>query len=360
MIVPVPEMEVDIHSRMPFDQRTGGGRDATLDGFRAIAVAAVVVGHALTFRFDGYPFAIPLQWFAPTLSVTGVQIFFLISGFVITRLLIIEEDRNGSVDLKAFYIRRFFRIFPPLAVYLSVVATLAFFDVIEVSPVSLISGATFTCNTGLASCGWFVGHLWTLSVEEQFYLIWPTLFVVMATVSRPTLLLCLIVVLCSIAIARDSIFNGNDIAFSLIAFGCLVAAAPSIQRTILARVTPLVWIICAMSLLAAQLMLSDRAMVLIKPVLLVVLVFGAANWSVLRSLLGSRPFQAVGLTSYGTYLWQQIFLARPEKFSGSPPELLLLPIAIAACWYLIERPSIKLGRRFSSRVYARERPLPAP
>ncbi len=284
--------------------------------------------------------------------MTGVQIFFLISGFVITRLLIIEENQNGSVNLTAFYIRRIFRIIPPLAVYLIAIVTLASWDIIEVSPMSLIGGATFTCNTGLASCGGFVGHLWTLSVEEQSYLVWPTLFVVMATVSRPKILLSLIAVLCSIAIARDSIFNGNDIAFSLIPFGCLVAAAPSIQRTILARVTPLVWIICAASLLAAQLMLSDRAMDLVKPVPLVVPVFGAANWTALRSLLGSRPFQAVGLTSYGTYLWQQIFLARPEQFSGSPPEMFLLPIGIAACWYLIERPSIKLGRRYSSRVYS--------
>ena len=144
-------------------------RIPTLDGWRAVAIAAVVIHHLARWFYQ--------QESAYSLSVTrfgafGVDVFFGLSGLLITKLLLDEFGRTASFDLRGFYIRRAFRILPPSLMFLAVITVagmwrstwevascLLFFR--NYVPDSLTSGAT--------------QHLWSLAVEEHFYLLWPGL-----------------------------------------------------------------------------------------------------------------------------------------------------------------------------------------
>jgi peptidoglycan/LPS O-acetylase OafA/YrhL len=155
-----------------------------IEGLRAVAIGAVLLCHAgLAFAAGGY---------------VGVDVFFVISGFLITRLLLGEVSRTGSVSLPRFYARRVKRLLPLSALLLAVVAALS---LIIFSPVrageiagDIVSCATYTANWHFAaqSVDYFaqgvepspVQHLWSLAIEEQFYLVWPALLLALTWFPR--------------------------------------------------------------------------------------------------------------------------------------------------------------------------------
>src|SRR5262249_13186535 len=108
----------------------------------------------------------------------GVRTFFVISGYLITTLMLQERERTGRISLRHFYLRRTFRIFPPFYAFLAVLIGLPAAHLIHVSGRSLLMSATYTINFR-ADREWWIGHLWSLSVEEQFYLTWPTIMVLL-------------------------------------------------------------------------------------------------------------------------------------------------------------------------------------
>lgn len=144
-------------------------RDIVLDAWRGISVLLVILYHMVEFRFaplfrDGVNGG-SLAWLKHQAvreliyaGPLGVQIFFAISGYIITKLLIREHERNGRVSLAAFYVRRAFRILPALWLMLSVTFVLTSVGYIYVAPKSFLMAVSFTCNTQPTSCGWFAGH----------------------------------------------------------------------------------------------------------------------------------------------------------------------------------------------------------
>ena len=136
---------------------TPANRVPSLDGLRAMSILFVIIGH-----LSGESAA------AAMLAGIGVHVFFVLSGYLITRLLQQEYEREGRVDLVAFYRRRCFRIFPAAFTYILVVALLS-----PVSRPGLPYAVTYTVSYHLFSTPLLFWHLWSLSVEEQFYLLWP-------------------------------------------------------------------------------------------------------------------------------------------------------------------------------------------
>jgi peptidoglycan/LPS O-acetylase OafA/YrhL len=172
------------------------GRDLRLDGIRGIAVLLVLLYHAETPRrlLPGDSRLLPGGWI-------GVQIFFVLSGYLITRLLLKELRATGTIDRRRFYRRRVARLLPALAVLLGVWLLLTVSGLLPVQMLGstaprLPLGLAFVPVVGMAALGfnWLcavdlptpVGmvHLWTLSVEEQFYLVLPTLVLYFAARSR--------------------------------------------------------------------------------------------------------------------------------------------------------------------------------
>src|SRR5580692_5390144 len=113
----------------------------SLDGLRALSVIAVILGHSQSAFLDRIPGNASFRN-----GMQGVSVFFVISGFLITHLLVKELRRDGQINLKRFYLRRTFRIFPPFYFYLLVIAALVLLHQVYVSPISMLVAATYTWN----------------------------------------------------------------------------------------------------------------------------------------------------------------------------------------------------------------------
>jgi len=153
----------------------GSPRLPCLDGLRACAITLVILCHGRD------RLGITLPPIADTLVTKywgrlGVDLFFGLSGYLITYLLVREWSATGKISLKKFYLRRAFRILPPLFLYLATVVGLTLSGVFQVPWRGIAMSALFVQNYNFShpnSDMGFVVHLWTLSAEEQFYLLWP-------------------------------------------------------------------------------------------------------------------------------------------------------------------------------------------
>ena len=149
-----------------------------LDGWRAVSVLFVILHHIAGYQHrrlvSQFSF---LDLRVSHIGPLGVDIFFVISGFVICRILVLEELRYGSVSLKGFYCRRIFRILPPFYIYLAALSALLCLGLIHESWRAILCSALFLFDIKGTPSSWFVGHTWSLALEEQFYLIFPTMWV---------------------------------------------------------------------------------------------------------------------------------------------------------------------------------------
>ena len=150
----------------------GHHRIKSLDGLRAISIFIVLAAHvAETANLRHEPYT----RFVSNVGSFGVKIFFVISGFLITTLLLAEERRNGRISLGMFYLRRAFRILPVAYLFVGVVAALMVMGRIVLPDHNLLYAVTFAMNMAPEGT-WWTGHLWSLAIEEQFYLVWPVVF----------------------------------------------------------------------------------------------------------------------------------------------------------------------------------------
>jgi hypothetical protein len=140
----------------------------SLDGLRGFSITLVVLAHLQGVR--GVPAFLSTSVFDR--GQLGVRFFFVVSGFLITRLIADEIESTGWLSIKLFYIRRVLRIFPAFYAYLAVVALASALHWLDIPLHNLAFAATYTTNY-LLDGRWETGHLWSLAIEEQFYLIWP-------------------------------------------------------------------------------------------------------------------------------------------------------------------------------------------
>jgi peptidoglycan/LPS O-acetylase OafA/YrhL len=341
-----------------------------LDGLRAFAVALVVLYHMMFFAGN-----IPKgnQWIAQAMQSSGpkgVSVFFIISGFIITSLLMGEKDSTGKVSLTAFYIRRCFRIIPPLAVYLAAILLLKAAGAVSFD----IGGLTqlLLGNVGyIDGRAWLVAHTWSLSIEEQYYIVFPVLMCAVLKF-RYRLLTVILAAIYGLAMISQMLANELSVHFSQhwISLAALFYFRYIIVGVILALHRP--WI--AKRLAGAPILLPLALLAMsfsspwvawppavqlvvngVEPVLLGLFVMCVVEnpkpWGILRW----RVVQWLGLISYSIYLWQQLFTGSPRFYHGwSLAQSPFSPLAILACaslsYYVIERPSIRRGRLASNLV----------
>ena len=347
-----------------------------LDGLRAFAVLSVVIYHIGIYS-GGVPKPPPfVASILECIGLQGVFTFFIISGFIITRLLIREKTAQGRVSLGNFYIRRFFRIIPPFAAYLLVLLVLRTFGLVTVSNRNFFISAIFLGDTTLFGPDpWLVGHTWSLSVEEQFYLIFPPLLCyVFGFRTRATLILlglfyAVCVLALRLAIVSSAHFGSAWTSlwylyyFRYIICGMVIAIyEPWVLRWVAhpSRFVPL-----ALALAIFGLFMLDgpfrpssaairAAVSATAPCIsgLFVMWF-VQNPSQCRFLCWPL-IQWLGACSYSIYLWQQLFTAPPAYYHGwnwSSPLLACTAtlVCAAASRYLVETPCIALGHRICKR-----------
>jgi peptidoglycan/LPS O-acetylase OafA/YrhL len=339
------------------------GRVPCLDGLRAVSIGLVLFAHSV--QPPNSPL-IGLRRFAQPAAV-GVDVFFVISGFLITLLLLREQDRTGRVSLRGFYTRRALRILPAYLALLGFVAALAWAGSVAIRPIDWAAALTYTTNF-LPERSWDLGHTWSLSVEEHFYLLWPAALLLLGP--RRSLVLLIVALLAAPAIRAglykvagldpDMLHYVTPARYEAIGYGCLLAFAARHPATwrVARRVAPVagLGVLLAAGLLAVSeiylcrswrySILSGRTAAGVLIACGVFFCLASSPRSLAARALELRPVVLVGALSYSLYLWQQPFLKNSPAWWCQWPQCLVLAAAAAvACHLLVERPFLRLKAR---------------
>lgn len=391
----LPPDETDARRDAALTRRARGGAARrrghwpALDGLRAIAVLAVIGIHVGVLR-GGY---------------LGVDVFFVLSGFLITSLLIGEWDhRGGRISFRDFYTRRALRLFPALGCVLVAAAVLAVLLEASGGPgdrpyalstlgaipwvVAFAGNLAEILHPGPVALG-ALGHTWSLAVEEQFYLLWPTLFALLLrrrpSRSRLALWLTAIasaemvyrVVLAHIGYSHDRIYYGTDTHADGLLIGCAIALwlaseeSSRLHRLASRLAKNAAWLGAAILVVLfafgtqASAPVDISAAVLATGVIVIGVVLGRMPVA-LERVLCSRQAVLIGRRSYGLYLWHVVIFAAAEAlvapftgiFPASHGERRIVFAAVLGAsvavsfivaelsYRLVELPALRIKRRF--------------
>jgi peptidoglycan/LPS O-acetylase OafA/YrhL len=337
-------------------------RIPSLDGLRGFSVLIVTLGHISAT--NGAPKFLDLHYIH-SLGNVGVRFFFVLSGFLITTLLLREWDQNKKINLRRFYYRRSKRIIPALAMYIFIIWSLylsglidlrhhLFSDtVVESALPDLIRAVTFTANFN-HDYNWYFNHLWSLSVEEQFYLLWPLLLVVSGAKRGLYLAAAVIFVVPIIRWYMYNNLDGNYVAvsreFQAVCDSLLTGsvAAITFNRVSQIRLT-LQFAEGVLCFVTGFLLLAvGYASVLVSPTFAYVIGQTLSNFGIaliiqyLVRTPSSLPARIIsnavlvyfGAISYSLYLWQQPFSNfKIEAFWTSYPQNIIFSIVVAMISY---------------------------
>jgi peptidoglycan/LPS O-acetylase OafA/YrhL len=345
-------------------------RLAYLDGWRTLAVAIVIASHVIGFRHDPLWLKEIGRWLP--MGEVGVLIFFFISGYVISRSALGEIGRTGRFSIPAFYTRRFFRIIPPLVLYLFTCVVLGAMGLVNFGPANAVPALLYVCNIGpvglgpISSCQWLAGHTWSLAYEEQFYLLFPALLTLLLLRRAPfwpyllgALVFSVMPLFFPLGFAGPFDF---PITYGLFGAGFLAARYEERILATIRRHALRAFLISTAVVLAAPLTLPWPAIATPYPLTylaaipVMVLSSGAIRFA---ALLTNPVMRYLGRISYGIYLWQE--LATSSLFRHRPLILELVAVAgvVVLCALLyegMEMPLIALGHRLSKRLVAQHAP----
>ncbi|MET3613457.1 peptidoglycan/LPS O-acetylase OafA/YrhL [Rhizobium aquaticum] len=333
------------------------------DGVRAIAIISVVVSHL-------FPNSLPGGW-------AGVDVFFVLSGFLITTILLDEIKTTSGIDIKSFYIKRMLRLLPAFAVMLIVMT--AFLLITKSGRElyrflgSVVISAAYLMNINRAFNLFeqgYLGHTWSLAMEEQFYLIWPA-FLLWTFKRKPVAwiggLICLVTALRVYLTIRgadvERVYNGFDTHSDGLLIGSLLVFFPNAMRM---RELASCFVLIPLALLTGLLALAEQR-TFFAPVFGWALSALSAAWMIyaipknrmLRALLSLKPLVYVGKVSYAWYLWHFPVLVLSSQFLPRSQAILLTlaSFGIAALSHeFVEKPFLSLKARFKRRP-GREAPV---
>jgi peptidoglycan/LPS O-acetylase OafA/YrhL len=341
------------------EQFQEGQRVPSLDGMRAVAIGIVVLAHSLGTRYFAYRKQV--YQVVGDLGPLGVRVFFIISGFLITSILLKELAGTGTLSLSRFYFRRAFRIFPAFYCFLGVMCVLNFCHVISIPYWDRITAATYTINYR-EQRQWFLTHCWSLAVEEQFYLVWPLALFWLgrrrALLGAMSILIIVPLLRVLTAVLLPGHRSGIPWEFHTVcdglATGCLLAgfrdrlAGFSAYRKAL---NPAFVLLAASGIFAVSFISYHNYLVriLIGPTLMnlqlawILDMVITHHGSRVGRFLNCAPVTFVGVLSYSLYLWQQPFLHRSEHTMMFFPLNILLAFGMACLSYFcVERPCLRL------------------
>ncbi len=334
-------------------------RIPSLDGFRAISIVLVVFSHC---RFlDGFP---PnLYAFAKACDV-GVNVFFVISGYLITTLLLKEYKRENTISFKNFFVKRAFRILPVFFLYLLFICIYNEFISLDISKSNFLHAITFTTNFDTDK-NWFIGHFWTLAVEEQFYLFWPLVFLIFRKRIKPILLLliaysCLVRVIIYKFHFNPSLFLHPFFSVSdSILVGAFIAVLHFNQPEMFTGKVFKNYYLQALALILIVLFVYTsghgkwgivslpfgNTIIAIAIIYLILSYINLQNNLVFK-FLNHRIVTHIGVLSYSIYLWQEFFFGKEAMiFNEFPLNMLAIYFISLASYYLWEKPFLQIKER---------------
>ena len=342
-----------------------------LDGIRGVAILAVML------------FNSRLSWFRG--GYLGVDLFFVLSGFLITSLLVEEYQRGSRISLKKFYYRRALRLLPALMAIILFVSVGAAILQPKENFIRAMKGILYALFyvANWAQIGPNAGgigpmsHAWSLSVEEQFYILWPlVLFALLRSGLRKVWIGAILLVFIAASISWNAwlsnsgehygrMYLGSDTRANELLIGCLAALVihwglgrgverirPAIRATSLITIGAILYAICTLPVYSVFLYRGGFALVALGTAVLLI------DTVVFRSLLSKTfewaPLVWVGKVSYGLYLWHfPIFEGFRQVLEGRMNPLVYdvarfgsVFIAAAASYYFLEKPFLRLKQRF--------------
>lgn len=341
------------------------GYVAELDGLRAIAVLLVIVFHCWPSLLPG--------------GSIGVDIFFVLSGYLITAILLAEHARTGTISISQFLMRRFIRLVPAFLALLVVVALLSLLRSSAEHQLKIVAIAGLYLMNWSRALGWgfdgLMGHTWSLAIEQQFYLLWAPIVLVALRISGLTALrMTTLALIVAITVHRYALFDGHNIVrvyngfdtrADMILYGALAAMIPTASfDAILARLILLPVAVLAVIAIAV----SHENPALYGPIMPLAAL--ASAWIIIsvqngatkytRLVLSNNVLVYLGTISYAMYLWHYPLLYFFNRLKYPPLILLsclIVTIGIAALSKrFIEDPAQERGRR---AMRARARPTAA-
>ena len=331
-------------------------RIPSLDGLRAISIAFVLIDHLGYQRFFTPDTLIGTA--LTSLGGFGVKVFFVLSGYLITLLMLNEEKKTGGINLGQFYIRRAFRILPAAIAFMLAIFS---YNGSIISLQNKVFSFLFLENYAAAP-DWHVGHLWSLGVEEQFYLLWPLLFMAWPRARKKALLLTMALVpIVNIVIIRLGWPYWNLAFYSVadtIACGCLLALLRQnrylnqvLDNRFFFLVPVLTCLDSPLCLLKGGLVLGLCKSLILRPAFNIGIALSVEKAvRTAPAILNKRSIVVIGVMSYSIYLWQQ-----PFAFSRTPlghnslldlfSRIVLIGLLASASYFLLEQPFLKLRRQ---------------
>ena len=327
-----------------------------LDGLRAVAVAMVFFVHAFKTPFPGG---------------LGVDIFFVISGFLITRILLRQVQLTGRINLARFYVARLLRLYPALLMVCAAVIVLYLFydrrvptERIEHAAIT----ATYTSNIYMTISGEMIdplSHTWSLAMEEQFYLVWPATLMIMCKLSLSRPIMTTITAGMALASLLGWVWFGLDAPYNPLTkaggllVGCTLAFLVSDRpRHHLGLGYACLVGICAV--IAAETLgvfgrdISMPLVTLLIPGVILMAAFG--DGPLVRALSG-RVIVHIGVVSYGIYLWHYptLYVLHALGADGLPGALVALVLTLVVTelsFRFVESPALRLKARLQMRARA--------
>jgi peptidoglycan/LPS O-acetylase OafA/YrhL len=339
----------------------------SLYGLRAISILLVILSHCF-LRARSHNLATKLLLALAGNGSVGVSIFFVISGFLITILLLKERSRFGSIDISDFYLRRVFRILPAFLLYIWATACLASAGVLAIPLQQFWHALTFTMDY-VPEKNWFLGHVWSLSVEEQFYLIWPLLVVlcsrkVLAFIASAVILLGPFIRMADRLLLPGTRFEIEYMGHTradMLMFGCLIAlyfehdrlhallkksnafGVPAVSALFLFIISPL------LELRFGGIYIKTVGYTLQGlSISLIMLYLVTRPNSISGRVFNSSIAIHIGAISYSLYLWQELFIGfRQFGFVSTFLRIGAAFLLGEASYFFVESPMLRLKRRLS-------------
>jgi peptidoglycan/LPS O-acetylase OafA/YrhL len=343
-----------------------------IDGLRALSILIVLISHIQNTK--SAPVILMFLGKHILWGSFGVYVFFVISGFLITGLILKEKVKSGSVNLKSFYWRRFVRIFPVYYFYLLTIYILNCFFNLKMENSMFISAMLYLQNFPYFAQPWINSHSWSLAVEEQFYLIWPSLLVF----GRFNYLPVFFIILILLAYPILNTLNYFKPAYDIYFLGSLTRNLPAImmgsflslalfkswfsplllqlKKPIFGFCLPLAWL----SSLPLKLLIMGYFSIpfgflftsLFITLFLLHVILQKED-SLIFKVFNHKIMVYIGRLSYSIYIWQQIFLipiyAYPDLslwWTTYPLNILLAFLTAMASYHFLEMPLLKYKRLF--------------
>lgn len=337
----------------------------SLNGLRAISILIVIFAHLGDWNywpFFNINFANQHKYtlWAPFCFILqdgqlAVNIFFIISGFLITSLLLSEEQKKSTISLKRFWIKRVLRIFPAFYFLLLFYFILQTAGVIHIDKTSWLTALTYTTSFYKKN-DWLTTHFWSLSVEEIFYFFWPICFLLGNSMRRYACFFIIAFVCCMrVYVHRHPVSWIDNLSpftrLDAIAIGCLIALyIDEILKLLKPYLSTLLYVAIVLLLLMPYVRLGSSVGLISNlsvSIILLYSVFGSTH-SLWYRFLNSKAMNYTGILSYSLYLWQEFFIYPHQNFwfRQFPQNLVCIAFAALLSYYCIEKPFLQLKKKF--------------